>query len=157
MPDTVVSPSSFPWRRAANPGADFASLLGLMKLRVGCLLLPMKVTLELPDELAADLRKFEHQSASIVAAGLREVKSPGGGQFHGLAPVLEKLAELPSPQEVLALRPSPELQARISELLRRNCEEGLTPEEDAEWQRYETVEHLVRLAKARATAKLKAA
>ena len=117
----------------------------------------MKVTLELPDDLAADLRQFEHQSASIIAAGLREVKAPGGGQFHGLAPVLEKLAELPSPLEVLALRPSTELQARISELLRKNREEGLTPEEDAEWQRYETVEHLVRLAKARAAARLKAA
>lgn len=117
----------------------------------------MKVTLDLPDELAADLRQFEHQSATIVAAGLREIKAPGGGIFHGLSPVLEKLAELPSPQEVLALRPSPELQARITDLLRKNREEGLTPEENAEWQRYETVEHLVRLAKARAAAKLQAA
>ena len=117
----------------------------------------MKVTLDLPDELAADLRPYEHQSASIVAAGLREVKARGGAQFHGLAHVLEKLAELPSPQEVMALRPSPELQARISELLRKNRDEGLTPEEDAEWQRYEWVEHLMRLAKARALAKLEAA
>ena len=117
----------------------------------------MKVTLDLPDELAAELRPFESQSASIVAAGLRELRAPDGGQFHGLAPVLEKLAELPSPEEVLALRPSPELQARISELLLKNREEGLTAEEDAEWQRCETVEHLVRLAKARAAAKLKAA
>ena len=117
----------------------------------------MKVTLDLPDELAADLRQFEHQSASIVTAGLREVKAPGGGQFHGLVHVLEKLTELPSPQEVLALRPSPELDARIRELLRKNREEGLTPAEEAEWQRYETVEHLVRMAKARATAKLQAA
>ena len=53
--------------------------------------------------------------------------------------------------------PLPELLTRISELLRKNRQEGLTPEENAEWQRYETVEHLVRLAKARAAAKLKAA
>ncbi|HYV28405.1 MAG TPA: hypothetical protein VFA77_12780 [Candidatus Eisenbacteria bacterium] len=117
----------------------------------------MKVTLDLPDDLAADLRQFEHQSASIVAAGLRELKTPVDSQFHGLTAVLEKLAELPSPEEVLALRPSAELQTRIAELLRKNREEGLTAEEDAEWQRYETVEHLVRLAKARASAKLKAA
>lgn len=117
----------------------------------------MKVILDLPDELAAELRPFEHQCASIVAAGLRELKASDGGQFHGLAPVLEKLAELPSPEEVRALRPSPELQARISELLVKNREAGLTPEEDAECQRYETVEHLVRLAKARAAAKLEAA
>ena len=46
---------------------------------------------------------------------------------------------------------------RISELLRKNRANGLTPEENAEWQRYETMEHFVRLAKARAAAKLKAA
>jgi hypothetical protein len=64
---------------------------------------------------------------------------------------------LPSPEEVLALRPSPELKERISELLRKNRQEGLTPEEDAEWQRYETMEHLVRLAKAHAAGNLTAA
>jgi hypothetical protein len=117
----------------------------------------VKVTLDLPDELAADLRQFEQQSATIVAAGLREVKASGGERFHGLGQVLEKLAELPSPEEVLALRPSSELQARVSELLRKNRDEGLTPQEEAEWQRYELVEHLVRMAKARATMKLKAA
>ena len=107
--------------------------------------------------LAAALLPFEHQSASIVAAGLREVKAPDREQFHGLTQVLEKLAELPSPQEVLALRPSGELQARISELLHKNREQGLTPAEETEWQRYEWVEHLVRMAKARALAKLAAA
>ena len=116
----------------------------------------MKVTLDLPDELAADLRHFEDQSASIVAAGLREVKTPLSGQFQGLAQVLEKLAELPTPQEVLALRPSIELQTRIGELLARNRDTGLNATEEAEWQRYETVEHLVRIAKARARSRLQA-
>jgi len=114
----------------------------------------MKVTLDLPEELAADLRHFENQSASIVAAGLREVNVPVGGQFQGLAQVLEKLAELPTPQEVLALRPSSELQARISELLVKNRDTGLDAIETAEWQRYETIEHLVRMAKARALARV---
>jgi hypothetical protein len=36
----------------------------------------MKVTIDLPDDLAADLRKFQAHSATIVAAGLREVKAP---------------------------------------------------------------------------------
>lgn len=117
----------------------------------------MKVTLDLPDDLADDLRQFESHMATIVAAGLREVKTPAGTQFPGLAQVLEKLAELPTPEEVIALRPSPELQARVSELLRKNREEGLSLEEQAEWQRYEWVVHLVRMAKARAMVKLKAA
>jgi hypothetical protein len=117
----------------------------------------MKVILDLPDELAADLRAFEHQSASIIAAGLRELKSAGSAEYHGLAQVIEKLAELPSPEEVLALRPSPDLDARIRELLRKNREEPLSAEEEAEWQRYELVEHLLRLAKGRALSKLNAA
>jgi hypothetical protein len=85
------------------------------------------------------------------------VQSVPGSQFHGLAQVIEKLAELPSPEEVLALRPSAALQARIDELLRKNREEGFTPEEEADWLRYETIEHLVRMAKARAAMKLQAA
>jgi hypothetical protein len=117
----------------------------------------MKVTLDLPDDLAADLRQFEHEFVAIVAAGLREVKAPSGSQFHGLVQVLEKLAELPTPQEVLELRPSESLQARITELLDKNRGVGLSPAEAAEWQRYETVEHLVRIAKARALAIIAAA
>jgi hypothetical protein len=117
----------------------------------------MKVTLDLPDELAADLRPFEHQSASIIAAGLREVKTPSGPNFHGLAQVLEKLAELPSPEEVLTLQPSPELDGRIRELMEKSRNQPLTAEEEEEWQRYELIEHLVRTAKARALSRLKAA
>jgi hypothetical protein len=117
----------------------------------------MKVTLELPEELVSDLRHFEGDTARIVAAGLREVKAPSGEQFQGLAQVLEKLAELPTPEEVLALRPSPQLEARLSDLLGKNREGSLTVDEQAEWERYEWVEHLVRVAKARAQAILKAA
>ena len=117
----------------------------------------VKVTLDVPDELAADLRQFEGQSAAIIAAGLRELRAQAGSQFQGVAQVFEKLAELPSAQEVLALRPSPELEARISELLEKSQREELTSEEEAECQRYEWVEHLVRLAKARALTKLQAA
>ena len=116
----------------------------------------MKVTLDLPDELAADLRQFADQSTAIVAAGLREIKAPVAGQFHGLAQVLEKLAALPSPQEVMALRPTPELNDRIRFLLQKNRDEGLTTQEKEEWERYETVEHLVRLAKGSAAARLNA-
>jgi hypothetical protein len=117
----------------------------------------MKVTIELPDQLAEDLQQFESQSASIIAAGLREVKAGLAGHFPGLSQLLEKLAELPSPQEVLALRPSPELDLRIRELLKKNREEGLSAEEQKEWSRYETLEHLVRIAKARAHSKVRVA
>jgi hypothetical protein len=42
------------------------------------------------------------------------------------------------------------LQARIEQLLTKNTGAGLSPEERQEWDRYEYLEHLIRLAKARA-------
>ena len=114
----------------------------------------MKVTLDLPEELAHDLSRRKRQSAAIVSAGLREVKAAGRKQFNGLTSVLEKLAELPTPQEVLALRASRPLQKRIEELLEKNRNEGLTRQEKEEWSRYELVEHLVRIAKGNALAQL---
>ena len=114
----------------------------------------VKVTLDLPDDLADDLQSFGEDSASIIAAGLREVQSVGAGQFSGLNEVLHKLAELPSAEEVIALRPAPALDARIRDLLWKSREEGLSREEQDEWRGYEVIEHLVRVAKARAHRKL---
>ena len=58
-------------------------------------------------------------------------------------------------EEILSLRPSNALQSRVQELLEKNREEGLTPAEEQEWQQYEYLEHLVRMAKARALLKQK--
>jgi hypothetical protein len=77
-------------------------------------------------------------------------------QFSGAAEILELLATLPSPEEVLAIRASAALQDRVSALLEKNRTDGLSPAEEEEWQRYQYVEHLVQLAKARAALKLKA-
>lgn len=77
--------------------------------------------------------------------------------YDGATEVLEKLAKLPEPEEVLKLRPSTSLQTRIEELIAKSKEdEGLTMDEGLEWERFEKLENLVRLAKARAKAKLKA-
>ena len=62
-------------------------------------------------------------------------------------------ARLPTPAEVLALRPSAALQARIETLLAKNRADGLDPAEQREWEGYEYLEHLVRLAKANALVK----
>ena len=56
----------------------------------------------------------------------------------------------------ITIRPSPELQARVSELLHRNKEGELSQREGAELERYLTLEHLVRLAKAHAYRQLAA-
>jgi len=84
------------------------------------------------------------------------VVAPNDEAGHpGMAAVLEALASLSTPEEVLALRPSAALQERIEELLERNRSGRLSAEEQREWEQYQHVEHLVRLAKARAALKLK--
>ncbi len=59
-----------------------------------------------------------------------------------------------SPRRVLAYKASPKAQGRVHLLLQKNAASGLTPEENAEMERYMTVEHIVRLAKAKALQKL---
>ncbi len=71
--------------------------------------------------------------------------------------VLEFLVSLPTPEAIIALRPSEALQAQISGLLEKNRTVGLTPAEEQLWQGYEYLEHLVRMAKARAFLKLQSA
>lgn len=117
----------------------------------------MLVTLDIPEELAVRLSPLEHQVTQILELGLRELNASTQTGFKGAAEVLEFLATLPTPEEIIALRPSPMLQARITALLEKNRTEGLTPDEEQAWEQYQYLEHLVRMAKARAYLKLKAA
>ncbi len=71
------------------------------------------------------------------------------------AEVLEFLATLPTPEEIIALRPSEALQAQISNLVEKNRTQGLTPAEEQVWEQYQYLEHLIRMAKAKAYLKLK--
>lgn len=114
----------------------------------------MVLNLDLNDELAARLAPHEHQISRILDVGLREVNASSQVGFKGLAEVLETLAGLPTPEEVLDLRPALVLEERVQALLERNRTEGLSPDEEREWERYEYLEHLVRMAKAKAKLRL---
>src|SRR5262249_39459830 len=117
----------------------------------------MEITLTVPDELARRLQPIEDHLAQILELGIREWHARNEAGFPGLAAILEKLASLPTPEEILAVRPAATLQDRIEELLEKNQAGGLAPDEQREWEQYQYVEHLVRLAKARAALKLKSA
>jgi hypothetical protein len=64
--------------------------------------------------------------------------------------IISVLASQPTPEQLLAIRPSPELQNRMSYLLSQNKAGQLSSAEETELDRYMTLEHLVRLAKAQA-------
>ena len=110
--------------------------------------------LNLPDELARRLQGQEDRLPEILELGLRDHSADSQAGFAGATSVFEVLASLPSPQEVMALRPSAQLSARVAELLEKNRDEGLSPSEQREWERYEYLEHLVRMAKAKASRRL---
>lgn len=116
----------------------------------------MQVTLDIPEELAIRLQLFEQQIPQILELGIREFNATSQTGFTGLAEVLEFLAQLPTSEEIIALRPSAELQAQIHHLLEKNRTQGLTPVEEMMWEQYQYLEHLVRIAKAKAFLKLKA-
>ncbi len=116
----------------------------------------MLVTLNIPEELATRLSSLEDKLPQILELGLRDLVAISQTGFAGTGEVLEFLAQLPTPEEIIALRPSPVLQAEINALLEKNCTVGLTPAEDQMWQQYEYLEHLIRMGKAKAFLKLKA-
>jgi len=55
-----------------------------------------------------------------------------------------------SPQNVIAFRPPEEAKARVADLIMREKTEGLSGDEKSELDHYLQLEHLMRLAKARA-------
>lgn len=112
------------------------------------------ITMDIPDDLVERLKPVEDQLPQILALGLREWYAASQLDLTGAAEVLEFLAELPAPAEILALRPSAEMQVRVTELLDKNRTVGLTTAEAREWEQYEYLEHLVRVAKAKAYARL---
>lgn len=72
--------------------------------------------------------------------------------FDELAGLLASM----DPIKVLAFHTSPTAQKRLERLLEKNKEGALTVEETLELERFMTVEHIVRVAKARARQQMSA-
>ena len=115
----------------------------------------MQVTIDLPENLAINLQSHKGKLSKIFELGLREFRANSSIGYKSVADVLEFLANLPKPEEIIALRPSEDLQNKINELLEKNRREGLSEAEEQIWASYEFIEHLVRIAKAKASAQLK--
>jgi len=69
--------------------------------------------------------------------------------------LVEVIAAGPAAERIVQFRASEENQQRVADLLDREKNATLTPQETAELDRYLQFEHLVRLAKARAHLYLK--
>ncbi|MCB1122917.1 MAG: hypothetical protein KJT03_15285 [Verrucomicrobiae bacterium] len=64
--------------------------------------------------------------------------------------IINFIAEGTTPEKVIAFRPSAEAQKRAEELLYKEKNQSLTPEEKSELDYFMVIEHLMRMAKARA-------
>lgn len=114
----------------------------------------MEITVDIPDPLLNRLNALEHSLPQVIELGLDELAARPQPGFSGFAEVLEFLANLPTPEEILTLRPSETLQAQIDQLAEKHKADALTSQEEQLWQQYEYLEHVVSMAKAKAYLKL---
>jgi hypothetical protein len=64
--------------------------------------------------------------------------------------IIEFIAAGTTPEAVAQFRPSPEAQLRVADLVQREQEGCLSPEDKAELHHFFELEHILRMAKARA-------
>lgn len=64
--------------------------------------------------------------------------------------IVEFIASGTTPRNVAAFRPSEEAKERVADLLQREKRSDISPDEESELNHYLQLEHLMRLAKARA-------
>jgi hypothetical protein len=71
-----------------------------------------------------------------------------------MPPVYQELVDFiasgTTPSGVIAFQPSEQAKATVADLIRREKTSGLSPEETAQLNHYLEIEHIMRLAKARA-------
>ena len=109
----------------------------------------MQITIEVPNDLGQQLQRFRDRLPEVLERGLLELMAETS-EVHDESAIVEVLISQPSPEQIMALRPSPTLSARVSELLDRGKRQELDRQEEGELERYLVLEHLVRLAKAHA-------
>ncbi len=68
--------------------------------------------------------------------------------------IVDFITSAPRPEQILSFRPSEKSVRRLEELVEKNQEGNLDEQEKHELQQYMLIEHLMRLAKARARQRL---
>ena len=72
------------------------------------------------------------------------------------AEILDFMVSAPSPEEIIAFKPSPQMEARLSELLNKNKQDALNADERQELDAFLQLNHFVNMLKIRARKKLAA-
>src|SRR5687768_8517077 len=101
------------------------------------------VTIEVPDELSDLVAQVGDRLPELLAQILKEPTLPA----HVYRYILDFLAARPTPEQVAAFGPTPEMVGRLQTLLEREAKGETTPAEKAELDEYERLEHLMVMIK----------
>jgi hypothetical protein len=101
------------------------------------------ITIELPDQLAAELEAVRERLPELLARSLRPEPAPAA-LYRA---ILTFLTSNPTGDELARFRPPAEFQERLLTLLARGRGGHLTAAEQAELDEYEHIEHLIVLLK----------
>lgn len=103
-----------------------------------------KITLEVPDELSEQLLQIGDRLPEVLALSLQQPLLPATIYHY----VLNFLASKPTPEQIVAFRPTEQMQERLNTLLTRSKTGELTSTEKQELDEYERIEHLMIMLKA---------
>ena len=104
----------------------------------------MRLTIDIPDRLAEQLEPERERVAEIIARGLRRSWS---GNSSLRREVISFLARRPTAEQIIKFRPSETAAEHLQELLCRNQENTLAPEDEAELDDLCEVDRFVSLIK----------
>ena len=76
----------------------------------------MQITVEVSEELGQQLQQFQDRLLEVVERGLQELLSEQSGNFVDEKEIIALLASQPTPEQILAIRPSPEFQTRVMQM-----------------------------------------
>lgn len=102
------------------------------------------LTIEIPDDLMAQLSPVKAQLPDLLRRCLHPLALPAQVYRY----VLDFLTSQPTPEQIAAFRPTEDMQARLSYLIEKERNDGLSPEEQQELSEYEQIEHLIIMFKA---------
>jgi hypothetical protein len=101
------------------------------------------ITIEIPDELSEQLDQHRHRLTELLTGSLRQ--PPLAAEVYRY--VLNFIASRPTPEEIAAFRPTPEMVERRRLLVAREKANEITPAEKAELDEYDRIEHLIVMIK----------
>lgn len=115
------------------------------------------ITVEVPDELAAQVAALRGRLPDLLASALKSesaAKQARASEAEADAPLYREITDFlaanPAPEQLIAFKISNAAQERLADLLDKNREDGLTADETAELDAYLRARDLMILLKANA-------